>query len=57
LNEYEGKQVLLLSAGEYLRLCIKRELNAERRLFLSFWESQQSEASKNQSHYAYVQLP
>ena len=46
LNEYEGKQVLLLSAGEYLRLCIKRELNAERRQFLSFWESQQSEASR-----------
>ena len=46
LNEYEGKQVLLLSAGEYLRLCIKRELNAERRQFLSFWETQQSEASR-----------
>ncbi len=46
LNEYEGKQVLLLSAGEYLRLCIKRELNTERRQFLSFWENQQSEASR-----------
>lgn len=46
LNEYEGKQVLLLSVGEYLRICIKRELNAERRQFLSFWETQQSEASK-----------
>lgn len=46
LNEYEGKQVLLLSAGEYLRLCIKRELNVERRQFLSFWETQQSEASR-----------
>ncbi len=46
LNEYEGKQVLLLSAGEYLRLCLKRELNMERRQFLSFWETQQSEASK-----------
>ncbi len=46
LNEYEGKQVLLLSAGEYLRLCIKRELNAERCQFLSFWETQQSEASR-----------
>lgn len=46
LNEYAGKQVLLLSAGEYLRLCIKRELNVERRQFLSFWEIQQSEASR-----------
>ena len=46
MNEYEGKQVLLLSAGEYLRLCIKRELNVERRQFMSFWETQQSEASR-----------
>ena len=46
LDEYAGKQVLLLSAGEYLRLCIKRELNVERRQFLSFWETQQSEASR-----------
>ena len=46
LSEYAGKQVLLLSAGEYLRLCIKRELNPERRQFLSFWETQQSEASR-----------
>ncbi len=46
LNEYSGKQVLLLSVGEYLRLCIKRELNADRRQFLSFWEMLQSEASK-----------
>ena len=46
LSEYAGKQILLLSAGEYLRLCIKRELNPERRQFLSFWETQQSEASR-----------
>lgn len=46
LSEYAGKQILLLSAGEYLRLCIKRELNVERRQFLSFWEAQQSEASR-----------
>ena len=46
LNEYEGKQVLLLSVGEYLRLCIKRELNPNCRQFPSFWETQQSEASK-----------
>ncbi|MBQ3262727.1 MAG: hypothetical protein IJH52_06095, partial [Oscillospiraceae bacterium] len=46
LDEYDGKQVLLLSVGEYLRLCIKRELNVERRQFLSFWETQQPEASR-----------
>lgn len=46
LKECEGKQILLLSAGEYLRLCIKRELNAERRQFLPFWEMQQAEASR-----------
>lgn len=46
LSEYAGKQILLLSAGEYLRLCIKRELSVERRQFLSFWEMQQPEASK-----------
>ena len=46
LNEFAGKQILLLSAGEYLRLCIKRELNVDRRQFLSFWETQQAEASR-----------
>lgn len=46
LQEHEGEQILLLSVGEYLRICTKRELNAERRQFLSFWESQQAEASK-----------
>lgn len=46
LHEYEGKQILLLSVGEYLRICTKRELNTDRRQFLSFWETQQSEASR-----------
>lgn len=46
LEEHEGKQILLLSVGEYLRLCINRELNAERRQFLSFWETQQAETSR-----------
>ena len=46
LDEYAGKQVLLLSTGEYLRLCIKRELNVERRQFLPFWETQQAESSR-----------
>ena len=46
LGEYTDKQVLLLSVGEYLRICAKRELNVEKRQFCSFWESQQSEASR-----------
>ena len=46
LQTYPDKQVLLLSVGEYLRLCAKRELNSESRQFRAFWESQQSEASR-----------
>lgn len=46
LTAYEGQQVLLLSVGEYLRLCTKREFNPDRRQFRDFWETQQSEASK-----------
>ena len=37
LAQHERKQVLLLSVGEYLRLCIKRELNKERAQFPAFW--------------------
>lgn len=46
LKECEGKQILLLSVGEYLRLCIKRELDSNRCQFRSFWEMQQPESSK-----------
>ena len=46
LKECEGQQVLLLSVGEYLRMCTKRELNPDRRQFRAFWETQQPEASK-----------
>lgn len=46
LKEYPDRQVLLLSVGEYLRLCAKRELDAESRQFRAFWESQQPESSK-----------
>ena len=42
MDEYEGKLVLLLSAGEYLRICVKRELNTERQQFLPFGETQQA---------------
>ena len=45
LTEYDGQQILLLSVGEYLRLCTKRELNPDHRQFRGFWEMQQSEAS------------
>lgn len=46
LGQYEGKQVLLLSVGEYLRMCISRELNKERAQFPSFWEAMQQERSR-----------
>lgn len=46
LAECEGQQILLLSVGEYLRLCTKRELNPDRCQFRAFWETQQSAASK-----------
>ena len=46
LSQYPDKQVLLLSVGEYLRICIKRELNPERAQFRSFWEVMQPESSK-----------
>lgn len=45
LKECGGQQVLLLSVGEYLRLCMKRELNPDRCQFRAFWETQQPEAS------------
>jgi len=46
LSSYEDKQILLLSVGEYLRLCVKRELDKERAQFPSFWEVMQHEQSK-----------
>jgi len=46
LSEWANQQVLLLSVGEYLRICLRRELNADRCQLLSFWELQQPEASK-----------
>ena len=44
LEQYENKQVLLLSVGEYLRMCIKRELNRDRAQFPAFWELMQQES-------------
>lgn len=46
LTTYFGQQVLLLSVGEYLRMCIKRELDNERSQFPAFWEAMQPEASR-----------
>ena len=46
LAEYKGQQILLLSVGEYLRLCMKRELNPDRCQFRAFWEVQQPETSR-----------
>ena len=46
ITQYDDKQVLMLSVGEYLRICIKRELNKERAQFPSFWETMQQEASR-----------
>lgn len=43
LEKYADKQILLLSIGEYLRLCIKRETNKETSEFPSIWETIQSE--------------
>lgn len=46
LSSYADKQVLVLSLGEYLRLCAKRELDNQRGQFRAFWEQMQSEASR-----------
>lgn len=45
LKKYKGKQLLLLSFGEYLRLCIKRERDKTTANFPEIWEQQQSENS------------
>lgn len=47
LATHYGQQVLLLSVGEYLRMCIKRELDKERSQFPAFWETMQPETSKS----------
>lgn len=46
LAEHKGQQILLLSVGEYLRLCTKRELNPDHCQFRAFWESLQPESSR-----------
>lgn len=46
LATYEDKHILVLSVGEYLRLCTKRELQRERSQFPMLWESLQAGSSK-----------
>lgn len=46
LEQYKDQQVLLLSVGEYLRICMKRELDKERGQFSSFWELMQEKDSR-----------
>ncbi len=43
--KHSGKQLLLLSFGEYLRICIKRERDKTTANFPGIWEQQQSEGS------------
>lgn len=45
LNKYSGKQVLMLSFGEYLRICAKRERDKATSAFSGIWEQQQAESS------------
>ncbi|MFZ5645983.1 MAG: BREX-4 system phosphatase PglZ [Bacillota bacterium] len=45
IARHSGKQLLLLSFGEYLRICIKRERDKTTAAFPGMWEQQQSENS------------
>jgi len=45
INKHPGKQILLLSFGEYLRICIKRERDKTTAAFPGIWEHQQAENS------------
>lgn len=46
ISSHEGKHLLLLSVGEYLRMCIKRETAKATARFQDFWELQQDRDSK-----------
>lgn len=45
MAKYPGKQLLLLSFGEYFRICIRRERDKSTAAFPGIWEQQQSESS------------
>ena len=46
LNNNKEKMILLLSFGEYLRLCVKRETAKETSVFPGIWSTMQSEREK-----------
>lgn len=46
IAQNNGKHILLLSMGEYLRLRIKQETKPEKAIFPSFWQEQQDASSK-----------
>jgi len=43
LTKHMGKQIILQSFGEYLRICVKRERDKLTSFFPAFWEEQQAE--------------
>lgn len=45
LGGYSDKLILLLSMGEYLRICLKKELNRETSVFPGLWTTMQPENS------------
>ena len=45
LAQHSGKQLLLLSFGEYLRICIRRERDKATAAFPGFWEQKQPESA------------
>lgn len=45
-SRHEGRHVLILSIGEYLRICLKRELDSQRFQFRKFFEQMQNENSR-----------
>ena len=46
IDKYQGKQILLLSVSEYLRLTIRRELQPDRAQVPPLWQSQQNASSQ-----------
>jgi hypothetical protein len=46
IAKHSNKQLLLLSFGEYLRICIKRERDKTTAVFPGMWEKQQPENSR-----------
>jgi hypothetical protein len=51
LTEYAEKQILLLSFGEYLRLCGKREADKENTVFKTIWEPDPVQLEHSKTKY------